>query len=457
MDYKYHVQLKAAEIADEFHATPMNYPLHKGLSDNFRERFADFRDIMKRMYKDMAVRPKDYGLKLVDISFQSSNDAAKGLNTINRLCNTLPALFESGCLEDNHLIVSADEFKKKIKERKITKYELMLARLTDFGFDFSEFDGKPFGNNVGTFTVAYPDAPGMIDTLYQYFVVSRKAPNSWHGGRGDLFLHVHAVDYGKTPKWLAQRNYLIESGFQEETIKFFDAFFECSLRYKDIYFEVSYNNSAHAKGCRYYYKSTQLAYVKKDWDGDTLYLNLKDRNTFDSLDPSMAAEYWKMLALEHNLTESDETEREMRRNQPDEYMAVAHAHYDYFQAKGYKDVKCVNGTNYYLNDGTRTAWGFSASHKWFLILSNVLKNIDKYEQEILAMPEGVISKFKIARHRACSGHSGHCGGKLPNFTFAGEEYPSACCYGLNIDVFDTDLTLIPYFWRLLEMEYGLEK
>lgn len=456
MNYRYHVQKKAAETAEKMFSTPMDYPLQEGLPDEFRERFADFRSLMKEMYNDMSRQPEAYGLKLVDIAVQSNNIAITGNNMVSMLRVTLASLFESGELMNHQLIVSNNDFKNKMNKNKAGKYELIMERLSDFGFEISDYSGNPVSKTAETFLVAYPDSREMIDTIHQYFVYCRNRPHIWDGGSEDLFLYVHAADFSNIPKSLASRNYLIDNGFSEEVIKFFDAFFEYSLLYKDVSFKVSYARHIHAKGCRYYYNSTELASAKFDWDGNLLYINLKDRKTFDSLDPAMASEYWRLLALEHGLEESNEAERESRRNQTDEYMTLAHAFYDYFQSRAYRSVHYKEWDAYFDGNGNEMVWGHSHSPKFLLTLKNILSDMGKYQQEILAMPESIISLFRPTLPKPCSGHgSKHCGGELPSFTFEDKTYPSACCYRQSIDVYGSDAALVPFYWRLLEIEYGL--
>ena len=474
---KYHVQKEAAAFAEVMGNTPTNYPVHDGLPDDFPIKFAEFRRIMRDMYADMAERPEKYGLKLLDISIEEKNNSKSGKDTIRRLYNTVSALCESGEVNDHVLTVSVVEFTRKLKERKVTTYELMLARLGDFGFAFSNFNGKPFPKSVESFTVQHPDSREMIDTMQQYFVDCRNKPNVWHSGsivgEGNnpgycIFPYVYAADHSKLSTYQAAVNYFMYNGYSEKMSKFFNAVYECSLQFNNVSLRVYYgqNNGCHfyhlpgncsvrnARASALYHNTKKIATFKRNNNGEWFCLELKSPMWSDNLDPVLAAENWQLLKTEFGLEESETSERELRRSYTDMHSVFYHAFYGHFLSKGYKNVR-YNGFSYFDADNTEIAYVHHECNpetKFMLVLPNVLTNLTKYEQEISAMPEGVVAKLRPKPPKVCSGHgSKHCS-QLASFSFEGNAY--TVCARHSIDVYDDDLSLIPYYWRLLEMEYG---
>jgi len=71
-----------------------------------------------------------------------------------------------------------------------------LFRLTDFGFAFSDFSGKPFDKTVDTFTVEYPDDPEIIDTVKIYCDCRDNIKIETAKGNGNNFHHnFYLCDY----------------------------------------------------------------------------------------------------------------------------------------------------------------------------------------------------------------------------------------------------------------------
>jgi len=174
MEYKYHCQHQAESFAKSIIPVPENYPLRGGLPEDFRTHFKRLCELAKNIYSDMAKQPEAFGLMLIDIESKDNNLARDGYRSIHRFVDTLSNFSRCGEVKNHQLIVSAPLFKESMRKRHgavsnpVSKYELILSRLVDFGFVISDFDGKPFGKTVESFIVEYPEYPDIIDTMKTY-------------------------------------------------------------------------------------------------------------------------------------------------------------------------------------------------------------------------------------------------------------------------------------------------
>jgi hypothetical protein len=284
MEYKYHCQPQAEEFAKQIIPVPDNYPLRNGLPDDYRIHYAKLCELMKEMYLDMTKKPESYGLKLIEISSQDRHAIRAAQNKIHRLVDTLLRLCQSGRVENHQLIVSADLFKSAIKKAQgavsnsVPKYELILSRLTEFGFDISDFTGKPFDKNVESFTIEYPDDPDIIDTMKTYFdcwdILKENQANviMWNEFHHNFYRFDYKVtaDHDKLSgtQWVHDK--ALRYGYPPEIDKFYVAFHEYSLKYKKIRFDGEY-----------YYKSKRIA-RSLDWGNEIpkLALILKDMDKY---------------------------------------------------------------------------------------------------------------------------------------------------------------------------------
>ena len=131
----------------------------------------------------------------------------------------------------------------------VPKYELIFSRLVDFGFVISGFEGKPFGKKVESFTVEYPDHPKMTNTIKTYFdcwealKADHSAVKIWDGG---FHHHYYRFDYKVTADHdaLTLRQWVNDEAdyfrYSPEQKTFSIAFYEYSLRYKDVNFDGDY-------------------------------------------------------------------------------------------------------------------------------------------------------------------------------------------------------------------------
>ena len=373
MKYKYYCQHEAELIANSILPVPDDYPLANGLSKNFRKHFSQLRDLVKEIYLDMAKQPESYGLVLTDYNLQSVDKKSKehvlimkSKNSVNRLPDTLFRLSQNGEVNNHQLIVSLPTFKESLKQTAayglsvVTKYELILSRLVDFGFSISDFNGKPFAKTVDSFTIEYPDAPELVDTLKTFCdlwhenkirqqqdaptrVAARVRPALNYYGHVNFDFRFTA-DQDKIPmsEWIGYD--LQSQGYIDERISFYTAFYDYSLRFTNI-----------------------------KYDG-----------------------------------------------------------------------------NYFL-DSKRIV------HLGYKCLRLILKNLDNYMDEITAMPEVLRDVFENMHCGFC-GFQGatreHCKFRL-HWTY-NDTQRAGCAHACFVFP-DEDATLVPYYWRLLELEYGLTK
>ena len=256
MDYKFHCQYQAEAFANAILPVPGDYPLKTGLPEEFRLWYAKFCDIAKNMYLDMAKRPEGYGLTLVDIKSGDKNEIRKGQNSIHRLLDTLQIISECGELSDHILTVNVTAFNEAIRNRggnvakAVPKYELILSRLTDFGFAFSGFTGGPYNKNDHEFTVRFPDAPEATDAFKIYcdcwaaLKTDRSSIKIW---KEEFHHHFYRFDYKVTAdhslityqQWIEDNSKFF--GYPDNVNDFYVAFYEYSLRYKGVKFNGDYN------------------------------------------------------------------------------------------------------------------------------------------------------------------------------------------------------------------------
>ena len=255
MEHTYHCQYQAELFAKAIIPVPTDYPLRDELPEDFRAHFTLLSELAKDMYMDMAKRPGSYGLMLINIDSKDPNLIRKANNTIHRFVNTLSGLTQCGEVQNHQLIVTASTFKNILKKGQgtvinpVPKYELILSRLIDFGFVISDFNGKPFGKNIESFTIEYPDYPDMIDTIKTYFDCwdALKRDHSSIPVWQEFGNQNYRFDYKITAKCdeIPIRQWIIDkfSAFScpTEIIDFYIEFYEYSQRYKGVEFNGDYN------------------------------------------------------------------------------------------------------------------------------------------------------------------------------------------------------------------------
>jgi hypothetical protein len=264
MEYKYHCQRQAESFARSILPVPEDYPLREGLPEEFRRHFRKLSELARCVYGDMALRPEAYGLMLLDITEADHNLARDSYRSVHRFVDTLNAMFLNGEAAGHILTVDSAMFKKAInKNPAVPKYGLILARLIDFGFAVSDFNGDSIDKNAVSFTVEYPGYPDIIGTLKTYcerwaeldrFRRNRDLPPNElikHSSQ-EFHHHFYRFDYKITADlaripmltWVNEEaDYL---GYDENLKRFNEAFYLESLKYG----KLKYDGEYHYKGKR---------------------------------------------------------------------------------------------------------------------------------------------------------------------------------------------------------------
>jgi hypothetical protein len=267
MKFKYYCQYQAEDYAKSILPVPKNYPLKKGLSKDFGQRFTKFCDLAKNIYMDMAKRPESYGLLLVELKSKDFDQIRNGFYSLRRLPDTIISLFLSGKIKNNRLTVNVETFTKQIKQNKgkttasVSKYELVLSCLLDFGFVISDFNGKSFGKNVNSFTVEFSKDAEMINTINDYVLcwedfnnneTNYKIYHTWEYRQYDYFDYKITANHSAIPLQQWVNDDALKYKFTPKLASFSKEFYEYSLKYKDI----SFNGD-------YYFKKKRIARINQ--------------------------------------------------------------------------------------------------------------------------------------------------------------------------------------------------
>jgi hypothetical protein len=254
MKYKYYCQYQAEDYANSILPVPKNYPLKKGLPKDYCKKFAKLCELAKKVYMDMAKRPENYGLTLVELTTNDFEQIRNGFYSLRRFPDTFIALFMSGKLRNNQLIVQTDKFLKLIKKNRgktaasVGKYELILSCLNDFGFIFSDFNGKPYGKNIKSFNVEFPDEPEMMITIKDYVDCweaysnneeKTKIYHTWEYRQYDYFDYKVTASEIPIQQWV--KDDAIKYSSTPKLQEFSIAFYDYSLKYKNITFDGDFN------------------------------------------------------------------------------------------------------------------------------------------------------------------------------------------------------------------------
>lgn len=258
--YIYHSQRQAEEFAKEILPVPPDYPLNPALPENYRESFARLTELATNIYLHMAREPEAYGLVLLDINELDPNLARDSYRSVHRFVETLNALFMNGEVADHCLRVDTAKFRKAIKSpAAITGYGLILAKLCDFGFTISDFNGSIIAKGAESFLVNFPDDPEMIDTIKAYCDCWAEVDRFRGGGKNrgeqnelvklspqNFHHHFYRFDYKITADlsrlpmltWVRDEADIMRYG--PELKEFSIAFFEEMQKYSGIVFNGDY-------------------------------------------------------------------------------------------------------------------------------------------------------------------------------------------------------------------------
>ena len=130
---------------------------------DFINAYRKLHEIYARFYSDMERNPETFGLPLVEIEKYPSNTPKARQTKIYQIPAMLHCLTVSGRFGDGVFAVDANKLLSQIKLHKIAKKELLLNRLSGYGFFISDWDGKNFTSD--TFTFEYPDNPNILFVL----------------------------------------------------------------------------------------------------------------------------------------------------------------------------------------------------------------------------------------------------------------------------------------------------
>jgi hypothetical protein len=145
-----------------------------GLDENeFIDGFHCLRNTVRDIYKDIIKNPESYGLPLTEDSVP--------VNSSRRLMDYLNVLSRAGELRENSLVVTFDMYNESLKTIKpkvsIAASNILIKRLTDFGFYFTGFNGKTFDKGLNQFVVTYEDNRNLIPVLKGYSMANHMSEN----------------------------------------------------------------------------------------------------------------------------------------------------------------------------------------------------------------------------------------------------------------------------------------
>jgi hypothetical protein len=166
MEYQYNCQEFLAIRKEKIIPIPENCIIAKirlfGLSnDEFISAFRELQETAATIYDDAIKDPEAWGYPLEPYVIVPENYCGPRGVRYERLPDVLSALFTEGKMTDKILQVDIDAFKNKVKKHK--KYNLVLKKLTEFGFEISGFEKGSM-----KYTVSFPDNGNLIVVLNSY-------------------------------------------------------------------------------------------------------------------------------------------------------------------------------------------------------------------------------------------------------------------------------------------------
>ena len=176
MNHIYHVQHEVTTYYHHIPHIPNTFTVVKkllfGMNENqFIENLINFTDIMKRMYINMEEKPDEYGLLTIDINQVNENKedgnlAKASWRSVKRLGDVLAVIGKLGEIDGNSLQLPISSFKASLT--KINKLNLILNRLIDFGFTFTNYNGTIFNKEADTFSVTHAQYPMLMRIVKAY-------------------------------------------------------------------------------------------------------------------------------------------------------------------------------------------------------------------------------------------------------------------------------------------------
>lgn len=178
MEHIYHVQNEVVSYYKHIPIVPEDVAIDEKLlfdmtESQYIENLSYFTELMKSIYKDMEVRPIEYGLLTIDINQINENKADGNLakaswRSVKRLGDVIAMIGKLGEVDGDKLRLSVTTFKDSLK--KIDKLSLILNRLIDFGFLITDYNGKGFNKGTETFYISYPKKPLLMRIVKAYAI-----------------------------------------------------------------------------------------------------------------------------------------------------------------------------------------------------------------------------------------------------------------------------------------------
>jgi hypothetical protein len=165
MELLYYEQLRARDYKNLMLKTKDDFPVCddylQGLEKvDFINAYKKLHEIYVRFYSDMERSTEAFGLPLAEIAKYPPNTPKAQQTKIYQIPAMLHCLVVSGKFGNGMFSVDANKLLSQIKSYKISKKELLLNRLSGYGFFISDWDGKNFTSD--TFTFEYPDNPNIL-------------------------------------------------------------------------------------------------------------------------------------------------------------------------------------------------------------------------------------------------------------------------------------------------------
>ena len=133
----------------------------------FWEAFGDLRGIFENYYTEAVKNPSNLSLPVYEIDKyrNMSSEAREGNTALLDFPKTLFAAGLCAKLNKNALIINISVFKQEFKNIGGKKLKEQINRLSDYGFKFSQWNGKSFPSKCETFEIEYPDNKNMLAVL----------------------------------------------------------------------------------------------------------------------------------------------------------------------------------------------------------------------------------------------------------------------------------------------------
>ncbi|WP_058301267.1 hypothetical protein [Gorillibacterium timonense] len=297
MNHLYHVQREVTAYYRHIPHVPDDFPVDPNLlgfmeEAEFRYAFKELAERVGQVYRDMEENPSSYGVPLSDIhevneNKEDGNLAKASWRSVKRLGDVLQAIGSLGVLDGDGLRIPLADFRQTLK--KMTRFQLILDRLIDFGFAIEEYDGAKFRKDAAFFVVSYPDNPRLPSVLKAYAL----SP----GFHADDPHEFYYMDY----KRVADRDKLPSNAAALDLAALLDEDHGLLLILLHEHFVGSMGLSAHYKddSLEYFQKKKRVARFMIDFHtGDVMViLKLKDMDAYglviDSLPPELRTYFEK--------------------------------------------------------------------------------------------------------------------------------------------------------------------